>query len=223
MTPKLKISSATRYYEPHTRREFLEEYYPELLEAAESGCKVLSVLQETLVKLLPLSKQLLPSNINQLGNVEAQANFMVYIYHYSLFAFADKVYGMLKTECTALAEALNANDSQKEVDAADRLRKILEALSKIPFDNLLDQSATGLLRLNIFKDYLQDRFDFLVIPVLKEDGTPRGHWSFRDITGTMLNHGLSYHQLLTDCINAPLPGCSTIGKVVDDEEMVRIY
>lgn len=223
MNPKLKISSATRYYEPHTRREFLEEYYPELLEAAESGCKVLSVLQETLVKLLPLSKQLLPSNINQLDNVEAQANFMVYIYHYSLFAFADEVYGMLKTECTALAEALNANDSQKEVDAADRLRKILEALSKIPFDNLLDQGAIGLFRLNIFKDYLQDRFDFLVIPVLKEDGTPRGHWSFSDITGTMLNHGLSYHQLLTDCINAPLPDCSTIGKVVDDEEMVRIY
>lgn len=223
MTPKLKISSATRYYEPHTRREFLEEYYPELLEAAESGCKVLSALQETLVKLLPLSKQLLPSNINQLGNVEAQANFMVYIYHYSLFAFADEVYGMLKTECTALAEALNANDSQKEVDAADRLRKILEALSKIPFDNLLDQGAIGLFRLNIFKDYLCDRFGFPVIPVLKEDGTPRGHWSFRDITGAMLNHGLSDKGLLTDCINAPLPGCSTIGKVVDDEEMVRIY
>lgn len=223
MTPKLKISSATRYYEPHTRREFLEEYYPELLEAAESGCKVLSVLQEALVDLLPLSKQLLPSNINQLGNVEAQANFMVFIYHYSLFAFADEVYKMLRTECTTLAEALNANDSQKEVDAADRLRKILDALKDIPFNNLLDQSATGLLRLNIFKDYLQDRFDFLVIPVLKEDGTPRGHWSFRDITVPMVNHGLSNQGLLTDCINAPLPGCSTIGKVVDDEEMVRIY
>ena len=223
MSPKLIISKASQFYGPHTRREFLEEYYPELLEAAESGCKVLSALQETLVKLLPLSKQLLPSNINQLDNVEAQANFMVYIYHYSLFAFADKVYKMLRTECTTLAEALNANDSQKEVDAADRLRKILDALKDIPFSNLLDQSVTGLLRLNIFKDYLQDRFDFLVIPVLKEDGTPRAHWSFRDITGTMLNHGLSYHQLLTDCINAPLPDCSTIGKVVDDEEMVRIY
>ena len=215
MTPKLKISSATRYYEPHTRREFLEEYYPELLEAAESGCKVLSVLQEALVDLLPLSKQLLPSNINQLGNVEAQANFMVYIYHYSLFAFADKVYGMLKTECTALAEALNANDSQKEMDAADRLRKILEALSKIPFDNLLDQGAIGLFRLNIFKDYLCDRFDFPVIP--------NGSLTFRDITVPMVNHGLSNQGLLTDCINAPLPDCSTIGKVVDDEEMVRIY
>ena len=223
MTPKLKISSATRYYGPHTKREFLEEYYPELLEAAESGCKVLSVLQEALVDLLPLSKQLLPSNINQLGNVEAQANFMVFIYHYSLFAFADEVYKMLRTECTTLAEALNANDSQKEMDAADRLRKTLDALSKIPFDNLLDQGAIGLFRLNIFKDYLCDRFGFPVIPVLKEDGTPRGHWGFRDITVPMVNHGLSNQGLLTDCINAPLPGCSTIGKVVDDEEMVRIY
>ena len=215
MSPQLIISKASQFYGPHTRREFLEEYYPELLEAAESGCKVLSVLQEALVDLLPLSKQLLPSNINQLDNVEAQANFMVYIYHYSLFAFADEVYGMLKTECTALAEALNANDSQKEVDAADRLRKILEALSKIPFDNLLDQGAIGLFRLNIFKDYLCDRFDFPVIP--------NGSWMFRDITVPMVSHGLSNQGLLTDCINAPLPDCSTIGKVVDDEEMVRIY
>ena len=215
MTPKLKISSATRYYGPHTRREFLEEYYPELLEAAESGCKVLSVLQETLVKLLPLSKQLLPSNINQLGNVEAQANFMVFIYHYSLFAFADEVYKMLRTECTALAEALNANDSQKEMDAANALKKILDALSKIPFDNLLDQGAIGLFRLNIFKDYLCDRFDFPVIP--------NGSWTFRDITVPMVNHGLSNQGLLTDCINTILPTCHTIEKVVDDEEMIRIY
>lgn len=215
MTPKLKISSATRYYESHTRREFLEEYYPELLEAAESGCKVLSVLQEALIDLLPLSRQLLPSDIKQLGHVEAQANFMVFIYHYSLFAFADKVYDMLKTECSTLAEALNANDSQKEMDAANALKKILDALSKIPFDNLLDQGAIGLFRLNIFKDYLYDRFDFPVIP--------NGSWTFRDITVPMVNDGLSNQGLLTDCINTTLPKCTTIGKVVDDEEMVRIY
>lgn len=215
MTPKLKISSATQYYGPHTRREFLEENYLEFLDAAESGCKVLTVLQETLVDLLPLSKQLLPSDIKQLGHVEAQANFMVFIYHYALYAFADKVYDMLKTECTTLAEALNANDSQKEMDAANALKKILDALSKIPFDNLLDQGAIGLFRLNIFKDYLCDRFDFPVIP--------NGSWTFRDITVPMVNDGLSNQRLLTDCINTILPTCHTIGKVVDDEEMIRIY
>lgn len=215
MIPKLRISSASQFYGPHTRREFLEENYSELLVAAESGCKVLTVLQETLVGLLPQSKQLLPSDIKQLGHVEAQANFMVFIYHYSLFAFADKVYKMLRTECTALAETLNANDSQKEMDAANALKNILNALSKIPFDNLLDQGAIGLFRLNIFKDYLYDRFDFPVIP--------NGSWTFRDITVPMVNHGLSNQGLLTDCINTILPKCTTIGKVVDDEEMVRIY
>ena len=215
MIPKLRISSASQFYGPHTIREFLEENYSELLDAAESGCKVLTVLQETLVDLLPLSKQLLPSDIKQLGHVEAQANFMVFIYHYSLFAFADKVYKMLRTECTALAETLNANDSQKEMDAANALKNILNALSKIPFDNLLDQGAIGLFRLNIFKDYLYDRFDFPVIP--------NGSWTFRDITVPMVNHGLSNQGLLTDCINTILPTCHTIGKVVDDEEMIRIY
>ena len=49
------------------------------------------------------------------------------------------------------------------------------------------------------------------------------HWTFRDITGTIVRKGLSHEQLLTDCINAPLPNHSTIGKVVDDETLLRIY
>ena len=49
------------------------------------------------------------------------------------------------------------------------------------------------------------------------------HWTFRDITGTIVRKGLSHEQLLTNCIKAPLPNHSTIGKVVDDETLLRIY
>ena len=208
---------------PHTMREFLECNYPELLERAENRCTILTDLQNTLIDLLPSSQKQLPCNIEQLARAEAQANLMVYIYHYSLFAFADKAYTMLKEQCSALAEALNSNNDEKEEETVEILKKTLDALSRIPFDNLLDHSAAGLLRLDIFKEHLRERLDFNVIPVLKANGELRGNWSFRDITGTMVRNGLSYEQLLTDCINAPLPDSTTIGKVVDDETLLRIY
>ena len=212
-----------KLYQPHTMREFLEYDYPELLEAVENGCTLLTELQNAVIELLPLSKKLLPGDIAQLDSVEAQANLMTYIYYYSLFAFADKAYTMLKEQCSALAEALNSNNDEKEEETVEILKKTLDALSRIPFDNLLDHSAAGLLRLDIFKEHLRERLDFNVIPVLKANGELRGNWSFRDITGTMVRNGLSYEQLLTDCINAPIPDSTTIGKVVDDETMLRIY
>ena len=207
----------------YTLREILECDYQELLETAESGCAILTKLQKALIELLPLSQRLLPSNSSQLANVEAQANLTTFIFHYSLFAFADKAHTMLKEQCTALAEALNSNNYEEEEKLADNLKKTLEALSRIPFDNLLDHGTVGLMRLDIFKDYLQDNLDFLVIPVYNENGKQIGDWSFRDITGTIMRHGLSYEKLLTDCINAPLPHSTTIGELVDNEQMVRIY
>ena len=212
-----------KLYQPHTMREFLEYDYPELLEAAESGCTLLTELQDALIDLLPSSQKLLPCNIEQLAGAEAQANLMTYIYYYSLFAFADKAYTILNAQCTALAKALDANDAEDEEKGVENLEKTLEALGYVPFDTLLNHSAAGLLRLDIFKEYLRERLDFNVIPVLKANGELRGNWSFRDITGTMVRNGLSYEQLLTDCINAPLPDSITIGKVVDDETLLRIY
>ena len=212
-----------KLYQPHTMREFLEYDYPELLEAAESGCTLLTELQSALIDLLPSSQKLLPCNIEQLAGAEAQANLMTYIYYYSLFAFADKAYTMLKEQCSALAEALNSNNDEKEEETVEILKKTLDALNRMPFDNLLDHSAVGLLRLDIFKEYLGERLDFPVIPVYDENGKRIGSWSFRDITGTMVNNGLSHKQLLTNCINAPLPDSTIIGKVVDDETLLRIY
>ena len=216
----LRIDSPKPAY---TLREILEQDYPELLNAAESGCAILTKLQNALIEMLPLSQEMLRRNGNQLANVEAQANLTTFIFHYSLFAFAGKAHTMLKEQCTALAEALNSNNYEEEEKLADNFKKTLEALSRIPFDNLLDHGAVGLMRLDTFKDYLQENLDFLVIPVYGEDGRRIGDWTFRDIMGTIIRHGLSYEKLLTDCINTPLPDSTTIGKVVDDETLLRIY
>ena len=216
----LIVNSKTRHR--YTLRELLECEYPELLEAAESGCAVLTELQNAIVELLPLSKRLLPGDIKQLADVEAQANLMAYIYHHSLFAFADKAYTMLNTQCTALAEALNSGLEEEEKEAADKLQKTIKALSNIPFENLLEHSAVGLLRLEVFKDYLQERLDFIVIPIFDHTGKIHAHWSFRDITGSIAMNGLD-ERLLKDFINAPLPNAPSIGKVVDDETLQRIY
>ena len=207
---------------PYTLRGFLELDYPELLEAAESACALLSGLQDAIVELLPLSQKLLPRDINQLTDVESQANLMAYIYHHSLFAFADKVYTILNAQCTALAEALNSNLKADEEVAVENLQKTLDALSRIPFNNLLDHAATGLDRLDILKDCLQERLDFIVIPIFDHTGKIHAHWSFRDVTGSIAINGLD-ERLLKDFINAPFPGAPTIGKVVDDETLQRIY
>ena len=206
----------------YTLREILECDYPELLEAAENGCTLLTELQSAIIDLLPSSQKQLPCNIKQLASAEAQANLMTFIFHYSLFAFAGKAYTMLKEQCTALAEAINSHHEDEDT-AADKLQNTLDALSRIPFDNLLDYGAVGLHRLDTFKDYLQENLDFLVIPVIDANGSLRSNWSFRDITGTIIRHGLSYEKLLTDCINAPLPCSTTIGELIDNEKMVRIY
>ena len=211
------------YNPAYTLREILECDYQELLETAESGCTLLTELQSALIELLPSSQKLLPCNIELLAGAEAQANLMTYIYYYSLFAFADKAYTILNAQCTALAKARCSHNDTEEDDAADNLKKILNALSRIPFDNLLDHGAVGLHRLDTFKDYLQENLDFLVIPVINANGSLRSNWSFRDITGTIMGHGLSYEKLLTDCIAATLPKSTTIGELVDNENMVRIY
>lgn len=216
----LIVNSITRHR--YTLRDFLECEYPELLEAAESRCAVLTELQNAIVELLPLSKRLLPGDIKQLADVEAQANLMACIYHHSLFAFADKVYTILNEQCTALAEALNSNLKADEEVAVENLEKTLRSLGSIPFDKLLDNSAACLLRLEVFKDYLQKRLDFIVIPVFDHTGKIHAHWSFRDITGSIAMNGLD-ERLLNDFINAPLPDAPTIGKVVDDETLQRIY
>lgn len=207
---------------PYTLRELLECDYPELLEATESMCVVLTELQNAIVELLPLSKRLLPFDIKQLAHVEKQANLMTYIYYHSLFAFADEVYTILNKQCTALAEALNSNDKTAEDAAADKLKQTLQSLDRIPFDTLLNHGAVGLLRLEHFKDYLQGRQDFSVIPVFDQTGKIHAHWSFRDIIGSIAMNGLN-ERLLKDFINAPLPNASTIGKVIDDETLVRMY
>ena len=216
----LIVNSITRHR--YTLRDFLECDYPELLEAAENGCAVLTGLQNAIVELLPLSKKLLPLNIKQLADVGAQANLMAYIYHHSLFAFADKVYTILNEQCTALAEALNSNLKADEEVAVKNLEKTLQSLGSIPFDRQLDHGAGGLLKLEVFKDYLQERLDFIVIPIFDHTGKIHAHWSFRDITGSIAMNGLD-ERLLNDFINAPLPDAPTIGKVVDDETLQRIY
>ena len=200
---------------PYTLRELLECDYPELLEAAESMCVVLTELQNAIVEQLPLSKRLLPFDIKQLAHVEKQANLMTYIYYHSLFAFADEVYTILNKQCTALAEALNSNDKTAEDAAADELEQTLQSLGRIPFDTLLNHGAVGLLRLDHFKDYLRGRLILSVIPI--------GGWTFDDIIGLIVMNGLDHEGLLKDFINTPLPNASTIGKVVDDETLKRMY
>ena len=210
---------------PYTLREILHNKYPELLEIAESGCAVMEIMQNALIELLPLSKGLLPYDTEQLHKAKAQAAYRGYIYEYSLFKFIDAVYSTLHAQCTELAEALNSCELPEEKNALDKVRDTLNALYHIlpNSDDLLSLRDEGLQRLYTLKEFMGNRFDFPVISVYKENGTLRGTWSFLDIMGTIDKEAASHKDLLTDLHHAPIPSSPTIGKVVDDEKMVRIY
>jgi hypothetical protein len=127
-------------------REILENDYPELLEAAESGCAVLTELQDALIELLPLSQEMLRRYGNQLANVEAQANLTTFIFHYSLFAFADKAYTILKEQCKALAEALcSHNDAEEEEITISLVKQKIEAvLRQLKYVLVKEEMDTGI-------------------------------------------------------------------------------
>ena len=48
-------------------------------------------------------------------------------------------------------------------------------------------------------------------------------WSFRDILWNLNSDSRDFKKLYLDTINQEIPSASTIGNVVDSDEMIRIY
>ena len=136
-----------------------------------------------------------------------------YILARSLYAFASKVYALLEEQCTALAKALNACDIDAEEDALKLLERTLEILDHAPLETIASDPVTGLLRLSYVTHQFEHRLDFPVF----------GNWSFHDIMGTIAHSGLFYEGLLQDAINDALPIQVSVGKLLDDDTMQRVY
>lgn len=216
MSPKMVYTRATAR-SVYTHAEILEDDYPELWDKAQELVVRLTALQEKIIPTLPKLHQQLPTNIQELPTPEAQINLQTYILARSLYAFAGKVFTLLDEQCTELAQALNEKDSDAEKDALAKVKRTLEILANAPLEEIVSDSVTGLLRLSSVTYKFERRMDFTVFHMEKAD------WTFHDIMGTIASSGLCREDLLQDAINCALPTCVSVGKLLDDDTMRRVY
>ena len=216
MSPKMVYTRATVRH-VYTHAEILECDYPELWEKAQELVVRLTALQEKIIPTLPKLHQQLPANIQELQIPEAQIILQTYILARSLYAFAGKVFTVLDKQCTELAQALNEKDSDAEKDALAKVERMLEILANAPLEDIASNPQTGLQRLSSVTYEFEHSLDFPVFHMEKAD------WTFHDIMGTIASLGLCYEDLLQDAINCALPTCVSVGKLLDDDTMRRVY
>ena len=207
-----RINKNIQIKHSYTLKEMMEVEQPELWNRAIECVKVLSEVQKHIVDLLPDCRKQLPTHFADLQDEKAQSVLMNHIRFRSLYAFSECIFKMIEKECKDLAECSSCSGSEK-ADAAAVLQKTLTIVSEIPFDSLINDTVTGLLRINEIKDRLHGGLDFIVYSNL---------W-FRDIIGTIDNHGLIDESLWVSVVESQDPICSNLKGLLDDDKMVRIY
>lgn len=197
---------------PYTLAEIIDCDYPEQWSKAQALSNRLAALQERINSTSSILHQQLPADIKQLQKVDAQMSLQNYILARSLYSFAEKVFTLLDKQCTELAKALNDNDRDAEEDAIAEVKRTLEILANAPLEDIASDSVTGLLRLS----RVIDRFKYTL-------GVSVGKWEFHDIMEVIAHYGLCREDLLQVAINCALPTCVSVGKLLDDDTMQRVY
>ena len=200
---------------PYTRRDIMDEYFPELLEQSEQCFKKMEELQKKVVLLLSNSQKQIPDptseTANNLQKMQAQQNLMEYIYLKSLYGFANKMCNIIDCQCRSLAEAKN-KEVQEDIDKS---KESLENALTIASSVKIDEPLKGMLCLDdVIESQIKERkvrVDFTVTS-----------WMFSDIIKTIKSNGIT-HDLWVDVINDVIPLDSNITPLLDDNEMLRIY
>ena len=198
---------------PYTLAEIIDCDYPEQWSKAQALSNRLAALQERINSTSSILHQQLPADVKQLQALDAQMALQNYILARSLYSFAEKVFMLLDQQCAELAKALNDNDRDAEEDAIAKLERTLEILANAPLEDIASDSLTGLLRLNRVTYEFEYRLYFPVV----------GNWSFHDIMGTVANSGLCHEDILRAAINDTPPTHTSVGKLLDDDVMQRVY
>lgn len=193
----LKITRGSQAY---TYSEIIADSYPELWKRAQGQVDRLAELQE---KLLDRFKDF------QKPMTAPEA----YIYFRSVFAFTHELWNVLDNRCLSLAKASNDADHVAVDDAICELQYMLGFLDGMPMEIMCDDRF-GILNLNELRLQHKPRIDFVVFPPYRQ---------FSDIVGYYSDHG-SHSEDLLEMVGADaIPETVTIGKLLDDDTLVRIY
>lgn len=197
---------------PHTLREIMEVEQRDLWLQAKESVKKLTEVQKRVVELLPEYRKQLPSSFKGLEDSNAQSALKSHIRLRSLYALTKMIWEKIEEECKALANC-SGHDVSEERDAQEVLQATLTAVEEFPFDSIIDDNVTGLLR---FNDELKIKFKERLLGVYK-------NWSFDDIIGTINRYGIKYEQLWKSAIDSQDPKSVNLKDLLDDDTMVRVY
>lgn len=178
--------------------EYLESDYPEVLEKLKSASKELINLQEKAIQYATKCKAALPADEGKIDDV-AKENIMNYLYALAMFRFAGKVWSLIEGLLQRIVEALEKNDRYAD-EVTEDLQELLAKIGKVPFDKLAEMLNMDLLKLEEVTALVYERMDFY----LCRSKSGRATWSFRDVTGTIKNIGLT-NDLIISAYNEPVP------------------
>lgn len=199
---------------PHTLREIMEVEQRDLWLQAKESVKKLTEVQKRVVELLPEYRKQLPSNFEGLDDSNAQSALKNHIRLRSLYALTEMIWEKIEEECKVLANCSGHNDSE-ERDAQEVLQTTLTAVEEFPFDSIIDDNVTGLLRFNDeLKIKFKERLDF---------GVYNSTCMFSDIIGSINSFGLQVEWIWKSALDSQDPESSNLKDLLDDDMMVRVY
>ena len=200
----------------YTYRQVMETDYQSLWEGAQKYVEHLAQVQTQIIDVLPKYKSLLPNEFIELKGEKAQTNLLNYICLCSIYTFADKAFQTLDKLCRDLVDSEKKQDQE---GIEDLIQKIV-AFSNTLLDDIITDDVTGFLRLCAKWQELREKTIISDWIVFKLEG---GTWSFGDIVGTINSYGLFYESLWRDATQNQDPEAVSIGKLLDSDEMIRIY
>lgn len=200
----------------YTYRDIMELEFQQLWEGAQKYMEHLTQVQTKVVEMLPKYKSLLPDEFAKLKGKEAQMNLLDYIRLKSIYTFADEAFNVLDKLCHDLVVAENAQD-QEGIDSNSFK---IEALCKIQLDDLISDEVTGFQRL--CEKWQDLRKESIITDWIVFNNKGRT-WSFGDIVGTINSYDLFNESLWRDATQNKDPEAVSVGKLLDSDEMIRIY
>ena len=200
----------------YTYRDIMELEFQQLWEGAQKYMEHLTQVQTKVVEMLPKYKSLLPDEFAKLQGKEAQMNLLDYIRLKSIYTFADEAFNVLDKLCHDLVVAENAQDQEGIESNSFKI----EALCKIQLDDLISDEVTEFQRLCAKWQDLRKESIITDWIVFNNKGR---NWSFGDIVGKINSYDLFNESLWRDATQNKDPEAVSVGKLLDSDEMIRIY
>lgn len=199
---------------PRTPREIMETEQEDLWSQATECVKKLSEIQTRIVELLPEYRKQLPSSFKEMEDSHAQYALANHIRLRSLYSLSETLCHLIEKRCEDLAKHSDHYDSE-ERETEEALQATIDASTEFPFDSIIDDKDSGLLRINDFrKNVFEERLDF---------GVYYPNCRFSDIIGVIIGRGLLDEWLWKSVDESQDPESSNIKELLDDDKMVRVY